>query len=278
MHFHKHRIDTARNSRTRERFDVLRLPARCITEPARQLQRVRHVKNHRHAKPAHDRKGAHIDDEVVITKARTAFRQQKFFTTNFARFVDDVARVLRRQKLSFLYVDCFARLRGRNDQIRLPREKGGYLQHVDDARNRLDLRHVVNVREHRHVEFFANALQHFEPGFHAQAAEALDGRSICLVEGSFEDEVESGGVRAVAALARHHQRMFGAFDYAGTGDYREPAVAKGRFANREGISHIHQKFPAKAQRRKENHRLWENFASLRLCGKKLNPEYTLDLV
>src|SRR5262245_45216272 len=114
-----------------------------MTQPARQLQRMRHIKNYGHAKLAHDRKRAHIDNQIVITKTRAAFSEQQLLTTHFASFVDDVARVLRCEKLTFLNVDGLTRSRGGDDQIRLPREKGGYLKHVDDFGNALDLRNVV---------------------------------------------------------------------------------------------------------------------------------------
>src|SRR6185503_12605615 len=116
----KHRIDATRNSCTRERFDVFRLSTRCMTQPARQLQRMRHVKNYRHAKLAHDWKRAHVDHQIVITKTRAPFREQKLLTPNLARFIDDVARVLRREKLAFLDVDRLPGSRRSDDQICLP--------------------------------------------------------------------------------------------------------------------------------------------------------------
>src|ERR1044072_8263130 len=106
-----------------------------MTQPARQLQRMRHIKNYEHAKLAHDRKRAHVDDQIVITKTRAAFRQHELLTTNFPRFMEYVARVLRCEKLAFLYVDGLPRFGGGDDQIGLPREKCGYLKHVDDFGN-----------------------------------------------------------------------------------------------------------------------------------------------
>src|SRR4029078_9123861 len=120
-------VDATRNSCTRERFDVLGLSARCMPQPARQLQRMRYIKNYGHAKFAHDRKRAHVDHQIVITKTRAAFRQHELFTNGLASLVEVFARVLRREKLSFLYVDGFPRFCRGDDQICLPREKCGYL-------------------------------------------------------------------------------------------------------------------------------------------------------
>src|SRR5215217_530298 len=145
-----------------------------MSEPTGQLQRMRHVKNYRHAKLAHDRKRAHVDHQIVITKTRATFRHHELLTTNFTSFIDDVARVLRREKLAFLHVDGLPRFGGGDDQICLPRQKCRYLKHVDNVSNALDLRNVVNVGEHRHIDLFLDALQDFETGVHAETAEALD--------------------------------------------------------------------------------------------------------
>src|SRR5215208_910322 len=110
MHFHENGIHSTRDSCTRKRFDVFRLSARCMSETAGQLQRMCHVKDYRHSKAAHDWKRAHVDHQVVITKTRAALGEQKPFTTNFACFIDDVARVLRCEKLAFLDVDCLSGL------------------------------------------------------------------------------------------------------------------------------------------------------------------------
>src|SRR5215213_1330772 len=135
---------------------------------------MRHVEDYRNAKLAHNRKRAHIDDEVVITKTRASFRQQELFTTYFPSLIDDVAGVLRREKLTFLDVNSLPRFCGRQYQIGLPREKGRYLKHIHYFGNTLNLRDVVHVSEHREVDFFPDSLQDFEPGFHAETTETLD--------------------------------------------------------------------------------------------------------
>src|SRR6185295_7247860 len=162
---------------------------------------MRNIENYRYAKLAHDRKRSHVDDEVVVTKTRAALRQHELFTTSFASFIDDIARILRREKLALLDVDRFPRLRGRHDQICLPGEKRRYLQDIDDGRDLLDLRHIVNVGQHWNIDLFSDLLQHFEAGFHTQTAEALDRRSVSFVERGLEDVVEPRCLRAVATFA-----------------------------------------------------------------------------
>src|SRR6185369_6190122 len=108
VHFHENRIDAARNSGTRKRFDVFGLSTSCITETTRKLQRMSYVKNYGHAKLAHDRKRTHVHHEIVVAKTRATFSQQQLLAANLARLVDDVARIMGRQELAFLNVDSFA--------------------------------------------------------------------------------------------------------------------------------------------------------------------------
>src|SRR6185437_14125784 len=145
-----------------------------MTKAARQLQRMRHIKHNRHAKLPHDRKRAHVDDEIVITKTGATFRQQQLLTTDLAGFVDDVARVLRREKLAFLDVNCLSGFRGRHDQVSLPREKRRDLKYINNFSDALDLRDFVHVRKYRNIELCPHALQDFETGVHAESAKALD--------------------------------------------------------------------------------------------------------
>src|SRR5437899_12896191 len=105
MHFHENRVNATSYCRACKWFDVLGLAPRCMAQSAGQLQRMSNVKNNRHAKLAHDRERAHIDYQVVITKTNASFRQHQLLASGGACLVDDVARVMRRQKLSLLYID-----------------------------------------------------------------------------------------------------------------------------------------------------------------------------
>src|SRR5262245_9388797 len=126
MDFHEYGVHSAGDSSACEGFDVFGLSASCITQPAGKLQGVSHVEDDGHAKSAHDREGTHVDDEVVITEGRPAFSQQQLLTTDFPNFVDDISRVLRREKLPLLDVDRTTRPRGSENQIRLPAKERRY--------------------------------------------------------------------------------------------------------------------------------------------------------
>src|SRR5688572_33477439 len=105
MNFHEHGIDAASNSGTGERFDVLRQAAGCMTQPTRQLQRMRYVENNRNPELAHNRKRPHINDEIVVAKTDAALSQHYAIAPGRARFLNNVPRILRRQELAFLDVN-----------------------------------------------------------------------------------------------------------------------------------------------------------------------------
>ena len=80
------------------------------TRAARQLHAVRRVKDHGVAPLLHDRKAAHIHDQVVIAEACAAFRQQQIFIAGFLHFMKHVFHVFRRHELTFFDVDRLTRL------------------------------------------------------------------------------------------------------------------------------------------------------------------------
>src|SRR5713101_250466 len=98
-----------------------------MTESAGELQRVRHIKNDRHAKAAHDRKRSHVHDQIVVAKADAPLGQHQTLATGGLRLLNDVARVFRRKKLTFLNVNRAARSRGLLNQIRLTTKERGNL-------------------------------------------------------------------------------------------------------------------------------------------------------
>src|SRR5262245_18279144 len=116
-----------------------------MTKPARQLQRMSHVKNDWHAEFAHDWKRAHVHHQVVVAKAHPALSDHHPFTTGSLDFLDDVARILRRETLPLLNTDGAPGARSFSNQVRLPAKKCGNLQYIDDCRNPHDLPNFVHV-------------------------------------------------------------------------------------------------------------------------------------
>src|ERR1043165_407166 len=231
--FHEDGVHAAGDSRARERFDVLRLPARCTPQSARQLQAVRHVEDYGDAETAHDRKRAHVNDEVVVAEAEAALCEQEFLAPGGACLLDDVARVPGREELPLLDVDGAARLAGGDNQVRLTAEEGRDLQNVRDARGLFDLRNVVNVGGHGQARLLFDCAQRFESFADAWAAVGGVRRAVGLVVGSLEDVVESRVARPLPALARNHQRVLARLDDARAGDDRQTPIAERRAADAE---------------------------------------------
>src|ERR1051325_1398598 len=182
VHFHKDGIDAASDSGTRERFDVLRLSARCMAQAAGQLQRVRDIEDDGRAELAHDRKRAHVNHQIIVAEACATLRQQQLLAPGAPRLLYNVARVRGREKLSLFDVDGAPCPDSRDDQIRLATKKSRDLKNVCDLCDLLDLRYVVNVRDHADADLFLNAPQYVQPFAHTGPAKTLYGRPIGLIK------------------------------------------------------------------------------------------------
>src|SRR6476646_17142 len=79
----------------------------------------------------HPVEGAHVGDEVVITKGGAALGETKLCAAKGDQFLGDVSHIPRREELTFFYVDRTTRLGSGAKQIRLPAEERRDLQHVD---------------------------------------------------------------------------------------------------------------------------------------------------
>ena len=99
---------------------------------ARQLQAVRDVEHDRHALRAHHRKRAHVDDEVVVAEAGAALGDEHARVAGVDHLGDRVLHVVGREELTLLDVDDPAGLGRGDEQIGLPAEERGNLQHVGD--------------------------------------------------------------------------------------------------------------------------------------------------
>ena len=129
------------------------------------------IKNHRRELP-HDSERAHVDDQIVITEARSPFGEKYAIVTRSAAFFHRVFHVPRRDELALLDIHCaFAHSCG-NDQVGLAAEKCRNLQHICDLRDLGDVRGFVHVGEHRNVYFIFNFLQNAQPFNQPRARES----------------------------------------------------------------------------------------------------------
>src|SRR5712691_1756301 len=145
-----------------------------MPESSRQLQRMGHIKHYRDSKLAHDRKRSHIHHEVIVTKTYSALGEHQFLAADCARFLHDVASVMRRKKLPLLNVNRTAGTRSFQNQISLAGKKRRNLKYVGNFGNRSDLRDIVNVSEDGSANFFLDHTENVETSFHPQAAKTLE--------------------------------------------------------------------------------------------------------
>ena len=100
---------------------------------------------------------------------------------NAVNIAGDIARKWR-QGLTLLEVDHTSRLSRRHNQIRLPGEERGDLQHVDGRRRGRRLRRFVDVGQDRDPHALFDPGEHPEPFLQAWPTKGPERRAIRLVE------------------------------------------------------------------------------------------------
>ena len=202
------------------------LPAGAGAQRARHLHRVRGVEHHRAAGVAHDREGPHVRDQVVVAERRAPLAHHDALVARRLGFGDHLAHVPRGQELAFLDVHRPALAADVLNEVGLPAQERGGLQHRRHRRHFIEGRVLVDVGEHRHADFPAHPLQDAQTLRHARAAVALVGRAVGLVEGALVDErhARRGGDLA-QGLGGFERQLLG-LDDARAGDQKHrPAQA-----------------------------------------------------
>src|ERR1035437_4755390 len=120
MNFEKNAIHAHRSSRAGQRFDEFGLAPARLPHPARQLHQMRHVKHHWTARLAQNRKGTHVNNEVLVAKGSSAFGENDAIVSGLGYFLDGVGHFPWGEELSLLQVDDAARLSRGYQQVRLP--------------------------------------------------------------------------------------------------------------------------------------------------------------
>src|SRR5450432_2137629 len=216
-----------RDRSARQHRNEFALPTRRRALAAGQLNRVRCVEHDRRVRLAHDRQAAHVGDEVVVAEARAtlagheAVFRQAFFARRGARLVDHVLHVVGREELALLDVHRLAALRDGADEVGLPAQERGRLQHVDRGRGGSDLVLAVHVGDHRHGELALHLGEDLEALVDARPAKRRAARAVGLVVARLEDErnAERGG-HFLELPGDVHLELLG-LDDAGTGDQEE---------------------------------------------------------
>jgi hypothetical protein len=178
----------------------------------------------------HDGETAHVRNQVVVAEGDASLADQDAvlvdpgFARGRLRLGHHIAHVVGSQELSLLDVDRLAAGGHRRDEVGLAAQECGGLQHVHHRGNRGDLRHFVDVGEHRHTDLAAHIGEDAQSAVHPRAAERLAGTAVGLVERRFIDE---GYLQRRAGLLQHPRgvdRKLARFDRARTGDQEERPI------------------------------------------------------
>src|SRR5215469_655520 len=106
------------------------------------------VKDHAIPRFAYPIERTHIGDEVVVAKRRAALGKTELRGAKGDQFFGNVSHVPRREELTFFHIDRATGFRSSTQEIRLPAEKRGDLQHIDAFTGDLRLLRGMNVGCH----------------------------------------------------------------------------------------------------------------------------------
>lgn len=166
-------------------------------------------------------KTSHIDNEVVVTEAVSALGHADILVASTPCLVDSVPNISRSDELTFLDVDRSTGRGCRHDQICLPTKESRDLQDIADLGRGGTLFWFVNVREQRQTQPISNLGENGEGRFEANRPKAAETATICLVERSLENEVESQTCCTPSQMLCDGEGELLAFDDTGAGDDRE---------------------------------------------------------
>src|SRR5690606_4207624 len=170
--------------------------------------------------------------------------------------------------LPLLQVDRLPAARDGGDEVRLPAEQRRSLQNVDDLRDLVERRVLVDVGQHRNADLALDPLEDPQPCGEPRPAEAVDRRAVRLVERRLEDErhPEPAGNRREPLGRMQHERL--AFDHARTGDDEKRSVLAGLEAGE-----IH----ARAAAARGTRRPWHAGAAVTKLGSSGRPSRGVDV-
>lgn len=138
----------------------------------------------------HDGDGAHVADEIVVTKGGPPVGEEDVFLSAGGEFVDDVFHVPRGEKLPFFDIDGGGAVASCDDQVCLSAEESGDLDHVGNFSDNLRLFGGVDVCDDGEVQLILDFLENFEPFIHPRSTERVDRGAVRFVVRGFEDKLE----------------------------------------------------------------------------------------
>ena len=128
--------DTHRHGRRSQRFNELRLSARCRASSARKLHAVRGIEDNRPAGIRHHLQPAHIHHQIVVAKGRSALGQHHLPVSSGSNFLRRMVDVVRRDELPLLHIDNAPGAPGFEEQIGLAAKERRDLNDIHHFRRR----------------------------------------------------------------------------------------------------------------------------------------------
>ena len=133
-------------------------------------------------------------------------------------FLNHILHIFRRHELAFLHVHRLACHGSAIHKVCLPAEEGRNLQHIQHFGCRRQLGNVMDIGEHRYLQFFFDVRQDFQSFFKARSPEGMVGRTVCFVIGRFENVLHTKAVADFLDFPSDHQGSVVSFNNAGAGD------------------------------------------------------------
>src|SRR5579872_1977242 len=178
------------------------------------------VKNH-WSKLAHDRQRPHVHHEIVVSKTRTALRQDDARVPRVLALFDRMAHIPGSDELPLLDIDHAAAQRGCDHQIGLPAQKRWDLQYVRDLCNLSNIGSFVNIRQNGKLQLIFDLPEDAQAFLQSRPAKAADGRTVRLVVARLEDKGEIERSGHTLDDLRHPYGVIFALNHAWSGDQEQ---------------------------------------------------------
>ena len=173
MSFHKQPIHTNCHTSLCHSFNKLRHTSCHSRSLIRLLQRMCHIQHYRMSERLHFRNSSIIDNQILITKHCTTFRQHHLIITCLYDFISSKTHGSRRQELSFLNIDNSSGASCRNQQIGLATKECRYLQHIHILSSHFCFGSGMNICYDRHIKRASYLSQDFQRLFIPYSSERI---------------------------------------------------------------------------------------------------------
>ena len=180
-------VDAHRGRRTNQRGNHGGVSPRRVPEPARSLHRMRAVEDHRR-EGTHGRQRTEVDHQVVVAERRAALHQRhRAVPRDRLHLRHRVPHVFGGHELALLDQHRLARGRRGEQQVRLPAQESGDLQHVRHLRHLGDVAGLVHIGVDRQAGLALHVGEDLQRLGPAGSAEGLHRGAVRLVVGGLED-------------------------------------------------------------------------------------------